>query len=99
MSAFIYPERGRRVGAIGTSTVAGGSVELAAAMRRRLALAVLLVVLGTTTALPSLTSPLMTFDDGAIELIFARTNPALILFRADGDATHAVFFEILTSHS
>jgi len=36
---------------------------------------------------------LMPFDDGAIELIFVRTNPALMLFRAEGDPTHAVFEE------
>ena len=50
------------------ATLAGGSGERAGAMRRRLALAVLLVVLGTTTALPSLASPLMTFDDGCVAL-------------------------------
>ena len=48
--------------------LAGGSGERAAAMRRRLALAVLFVVFGTTTALPSLASPLMTFDDGCVAL-------------------------------
>ena len=38
------------------------------AMRRRLPFAVLLVVLCTTAGMPSLASPLMTFDDGCIAL-------------------------------
>lgn len=37
-------------------------------MRRRLPFAVLLVVLRTTAGMPSLASPLMTFDDGCIAL-------------------------------
>lgn len=35
----------------------------------------------------------MPFDDTAIELIFRKSNPALFLFRKDGDASIAVFEE------
>merc|ERR1719361_2419636 len=35
----------------------------------------------------------MPFDDNAIELIFRKSNPALFLFRKDGDAAHATFTE------
>ena len=35
----------------------------------------------------------MPFDDAAIEIIFRQSNPAIFLFRKDGDATHAIFEE------
>lgn len=35
----------------------------------------------------------MPFDDTAIELIFRKSNPALFLFRKDGDESHAVYEE------